>query len=69
MTATSNTYQRLFEQNSDGRDALEDLMRRFSSQQPFVAGADGERETCYRLGQRSVIEYIVNQINRANGVK
>lgn len=69
MTATVNSYQRLFEQNSDGRAVLEDLMRRFSAPQPFVPGADGERETCFRLGQRAVLDHIINQINLANGVK
>lgn len=66
--ATADSYQRLFEQNADGRAVLEDLMRRFSAPQPFVPGADGERETCYRLGKRAVIEHVVNQINMANGV-
>lgn len=69
MTASASAYQRLFEQNGDGRAVLEDLMRRFSAQQPFVPGADGDRETCYRLGQRAVLEHIINQINLANGVK
>lgn len=66
--ATAESYQRLFEQNADGRAVLEDLMRRFSAQPCFIAGADGDRVTCYRLGQRAVIEHVVNQINMANGV-
>lgn len=69
MTASASAYQRLFEQNADGRAVLEDLMRRFCAPQPFVPGADGERETCYRLGQRAVLDHIINQINLANGVK
>jgi len=65
---TADSYQRLFEQNADGRAVLEELMRRFCAPQPFVPGADGERETCYRLGQRAVLDHIINQINLANGV-
>jgi hypothetical protein len=70
MTDRADTYKRLFERTGiDGAAVLEDLMRRFSSQPTYVRGGqEAEREGCFRAGQRSVIEYMIKQINKANGV-
>lgn len=69
--ATPQDYQHLFElSGSVGERVLSDLMRRFSTQSTYVKGGhEAERESCFRAGQRSVIERIINQINMANGVK
>lgn len=69
--ATPQDYQHLFElTGSVGERVLSDLMRRFSTQSTYVKGGhEAERESCFRAGQRSVIERIINQINMANGVK
>lgn len=69
--ATPQDYQHLFElSGSVGERVLTDLMRRFSTQSTYVKGGhEAERESCFRAGQRSVIERIINQINIANGVK
>lgn len=62
-------YQRLFEHTGeDGRLVLEDLIQRYTTQSPYVQGGqNAEREGCYRMGKRAVVEHIIKQINRANG--
>lgn len=69
--ATPQDYQYLFEQTgSVGERVYNDLARRFGSHSPYVRGGhEAERESCYRAGRRSVIDYVVKQVNRANGVK
>lgn len=68
--ADADTYQRLFERTGvDGEAALEDLMIRFASKSTYVQGGhDAERHSCFLAGQRSVMDYIVNQINKAKGL-
>lgn len=60
-------YQRLFEQTLDGEAILEDLVTRFSLP-PSFDEHNAEIKTYYRAGQRSVIDFILSRINRANGV-
>lgn len=60
-------YQRLFEQTPDGEAILEDLVTRFSLP-PSFDEHNAEIKTYYRAGQRSVIDFILSRINRANGV-
>ena len=60
-------YARVFEGNPEGALVLEELVAMFSAPALFVKGGeDGRRSTDYRLGQHSVPNYIINQINRAN---
>ena len=68
--ANADTYQRLFERSGiDGNAVLEDLMARFTTQSAYVRGGhEAERESCFRAGQRAVVEHIIKQINKANGV-
>ena len=50
------------------RHILEDLVRRFSRPTVTKGGIDAVLETYHRAGQRSVVDWIVAQINRAHGV-
>lgn len=65
---TPETYLNVFESHPEGRLILEDLTRRFARPAVCKGGIDAVLETYQRDGQRRVLEYIVNQINRANGV-
>lgn len=63
------TYRRLFEDNADGAAVLEDLVRRFSQPQVSAGGIDAVLKTYERGGMRKVLDYILGQINQANGVQ
>lgn len=60
-------YQRFFEQNPEGEAILDDLVTRFSLP-PSFDEHNATLKTYYRAGQRSVIDFILSRINRANGV-
>lgn len=65
---TPQDYSVLFNDMPGGQQVLNDLVRRFGKA-PFVKGGhEGDRQTCYNAGQLEVVNYILNQINRANGV-
>ncbi len=59
---TAETYRNVFDLDVNGIRILEHLTQVFCRD----AFTDSERETCHRLGQQSVINFIVNNINRAN---
>lgn len=59
---TAETYRNVFDLDTNGIRILEHLTQVFCRD----AFADTDRETCHRLGQQSVINFIVNNINRAN---
>ncbi len=61
-------YARLFEENRDGANVLEELTRRFARPAKLEGGIDAVLATYHRDGARSVIEFIVNRINQAHGV-
>ncbi len=61
-------YQDLFEKNPYGQIILDDLVSRFSLP-PSFDEHNAEIKTYYRAGQRSVIDFILSRINRANGVQ
>lgn len=61
-------YARVFEGHHEGVQILDDLTRRFGGRLFVPGGEDGKRMTDYRLGRRAVLDFIVGQINRANGV-
>ncbi|HDS1149910.1 TPA: hypothetical protein QDZ66_000625 [Pluralibacter gergoviae] len=61
-------YKRVFEEMAGGPQVLDELTRRFGRAAYVPGGAEGDRETCYRAGQRSVLDFILMQINRADGV-
>lgn len=64
-------FRNIFETHRDGQVVLEYLQRRFAlnSGAVLTGGIDGVTQTFYRSGQRSVIDHILLQINRANGAE
>ncbi|MDR1275860.1 MAG: hypothetical protein LBL72_05725 [Candidatus Accumulibacter sp.] len=64
----AETYARVFEQHADGASVLDDLTAKFGRSAYVKGGLEGDRETCFRAGQRSVLEWILGRINQANGV-
>lgn len=60
--ATPETYRNLFDLDVNGQRVLEHLTTVFCRD----AFASTDRETNYRLGQHSVINFIINNINQAN---
>lgn len=61
-------YAALFEDDQRGAAILEHLTRTFARPAVVKGGIDAVLETYQRDGQRRVLEFIVNQINRAHGV-
>lgn len=62
-------YARVFE-NGEGALVLDDLVSRFGGAL-FVNkadGSDGRRETDFRLGRRSLLDFVLGQIDQANNV-
>jgi hypothetical protein len=60
-------YARVFEGHHEGALILEDLTARFGGALFVKGGEEGRRETDYRLGRRSVLDFILGQINQASG--
>lgn len=60
-------YEKVFGlENSIGGEVLQDLLNHFSyANSAFVEEDDSGRKTAYKLGQQSVINYIVAQLNTA----
>jgi hypothetical protein len=65
---TPEMYARVFENHAEGVLILEDLVRRFHKGAVMQGGIDAVLSTYHREGARSVVDHIVTQINRANGV-
>ena len=64
--ATPETYRNVFDMDLNGQRVLEHLTLVFCKEAFVSNDKGGERETCHRLGQQSVIHFIVNSINQAN---
>lgn len=64
---TEHDYKRVFEEDPAGQAILDDLVRRFSLP-PSFDEHNAVLKTYYREGQRSVVNFILSRINRANGV-
>lgn len=62
-------YKLIFEDHRVGAALLEDLTQRFARPQVVKGGIDAVLETYERGGMRKVLEHIITQINRANGVQ
>lgn len=61
-------YADIFEADNRGAAILEELIQRFGNN-PYVRGGhEAERETTYRAGRNSVVQFILGRINQANGV-
>lgn len=70
LKPTPQEYADLFEVNKTGSRILEDLIQRYS-RPPKSNGADGINrvlDTQQFIGRQEVLNFIVSQINRANGV-
>ena len=64
---TPQEYADIFEVNKTGARILEQLIQRFSRQKPG-SGIDRILNTQEFIGQQNVLNFIISQINRANGV-
>ncbi|NYH99597.1 hypothetical protein [Cupriavidus plantarum] len=62
-------YKQIFEDDRRGAALLEDLTNRFARPAVTTGGIDAVLQTYHRDGARRALEYIVTQINRANGVR
>jgi len=63
--AQPSDYVRTFVNNDSGQKVLEQLVTVFASDTYVRGGADAERESCYKQGQKSVIDHINYAIARA----
>lgn len=63
-----STYKAIFEDDRRGAAILDDLTLRFARPAVTTGGIDAVLQTYQRDGMRRVVEFIVSQINRANGV-
>ena len=61
-------YARVFEGHHEGQLVLEDLTARFGGSLFVKGGEEGRRETDFRLGRRSVLDFILGQVNAAHNV-
>ncbi|WP_342051989.1 MULTISPECIES: Bbp19 family protein [unclassified Cupriavidus] len=61
-------YKQIFEDDRRGAAILEHLTQLFARPAVTTGGVDAILQTYVRDGQRRVLEHIVTQINRANGV-
>ena len=66
---TPQDYADLFEVDKRGTRILDDLVLRFARPAVNKGGIDAVLQTYQRMGAREVLEFIANQINRANGVQ
>ena len=62
-------YARVFENHAEGRLIIEDLTARFGGGIYVKGGLEGDRQTCFNAGRRSVLDFILGRINQANGVE
>lgn len=64
----AETYRAIFETDKRGAAILEDLTRLFSKPASVSGGIDAVLKTYLHMGEHKVIQHILQQINRANGV-
>jgi hypothetical protein len=64
---TPDDYRDLFEIDRRGQRILEDLIARFVRPSVTDGGIDAVLKTFERQGQRKPLDFIMQQINRANG--
>lgn len=67
--ASPADYANLFETTPRGKLVFESLIRQFNKPPVYEGGIDGVRKSDVRAGERAVINFIVNMINRNNGVQ
>lgn len=64
---TPDDYRDLFEVDRRGQRILDDLIARFVRPAVTDGGIDAVLKTFERQGQRKPLDFIMQQINRANG--
>jgi hypothetical protein len=64
----ADAYARVFEGHHEGVLILDDLVRRFGGALFVKGGEEGRRQTDYNLGRRSVLDFIMGQINQSHHV-
>lgn len=69
QTVPPEAYARVFENHAEGRLILEDLTARFGGGIYVKGGLEGDRQTCFNAGRRSVLDFILGRINQAQGVE
>lgn len=65
---TPKLFREIFEVDKRGQAILEYLITRFSQPAVTDGGIDAVLKTYERMGSTKVVQHIVGQINRANGV-
>jgi len=48
---------------------IDDLVKRFGGKLWADGGTEGARKTDYNCGRRSVLDFILGQVNRSKGVE
>lgn len=61
-------FKEVFEEHPTGRLVLESLILRFVRPPVTDGGIDAVLKTFERMGQRKPLDFIMSQINIANGV-
>jgi hypothetical protein len=64
----AEVYARVFENHAEGRQILDELIKRFGGSIYVKGGHEADRHTAYNAGRRSVLDFILGRINHANGV-
>lgn len=62
-------YARVFEGHHEGALILDDLVRRFGGGLFVKGGEEGRRQTDFNLGRRSMLDFILGQIDQASGAE
>jgi hypothetical protein len=69
VEVTPEMYARVFESFAEGALVLEDLLHRYGGNPYVKGGPEGDRATAFKCGENNVVNFIVNQINRASEPK
>lgn len=68
MSVHPSVYKEIFEDDRRGAAILEDLLLRFRPKVVTTGGIDAVLQTYRHAAHRELLEWVVSQINRANGV-
>lgn len=60
-------YARVFENIPEGGQILEELVARFGGNPYVRGGQEADRETAYRAGRNSVVQFILSRLYAAHG--
>lgn len=69
IVPTPEMYRELFEVNRNGAAILDQLLTIFSKGAATTGGIDAVLKTYKNAGNTEVVQYIVGQINIANGAE